>query len=232
MITLPSSASPLEAVFWKNVLVRYRSSTLRVIFSFLAPILVVVYLWKAIPDRQITAYLPLFIAYMSFILPFSVQPEMRSDLRYAAVIKSTPVSGIGVMLAQAACTLLYAIPGIIGMGLAFWFLMPASRGELLYASSITAVFLLFSNTTAFMIAGLLYPNNKDIAQNYLCVIVGMIFSGIIFAPTVVIAFFTKWYLGLSITGSAAAVCLANVILGAAGVTLAGQIYRAYEPSGE
>ena len=232
MITLPSSASPLEAVFWKNVLVRYRSSTLRVIFSLLAPILVVIYLWKAIPDKQVVAYLPLFIAYMSFILPFSVQPEMRSDLRYAAVIKSTPVSGVGVMLAQAACTLLYAIPGIIGMGLAFWFLMPASRGELLYASSITAVFLLFSNTTAFMIAGLLYPNNKDIAQNYLCVIVGMIFSGIIFAPTVVIAFFTKWYLDLSISQSAAAVCLANIILGAAGVTLAGQIYRAYEPSGE
>jgi len=232
MVTLPSSASPLEAVFWKNVLVRYRSSTLRVIFSLLAPILVVIYLWQVIPDKQVVVYLPLFIAYMSFVLPFSVQPEMRSDLRYAAVIKSTPVSGLGVMLAQAACTLLYAVPGIFGMGLAFWFLMPASRGELLFASSVTAVFLLFSNTTAFMIAGLLYPNNKDVAQNYLCVIVGMIFSSLIFVPTVIIALFTKWYLGLSITESAAAVCLANVILGAAGVTLAGQIYRAYEPSGE
>jgi hypothetical protein len=229
---MPLSAKPWEAVFWKNVLVRFRSSTVRVFFSILAPIVFVVYIWQAIPDKGFAKYLPLFISYMAFVLPFAVQPEMRSDLRYAAVIKSTPIPAVGVMLAQAASNLLYAIPGLFGMGLAFWILLPASRGELLYASTITAVFILFSNTTAFMIAGLLYPNNKDIAQNYLCVIVGMLLSGFVFVPTVIIAFFTKWYLELSITESAAAVCLANVILGAAGVTLAGQIFRAYEPSGE
>lgn len=231
-VAIPAFGLGATAFLWKNLLLRHRIHRSQIIYMLLAPLLIVCLIGRFVTEPSLARYVPGLMIYIVWILSMMAQTEMRNDLKYANTVKSMPIAAWKIMSAQIAGSVLYLAGGTALFSLYLWMLLPPARGEVLVACAVASPFIGFANISASTISGLLYPETRDFAQNYLCGMIGFLMSSIAMAPTVVLSLVTHFLLGWPMYLTVVLVCVANMIVGMAGVTISGAIFRRFDPTSE
>jgi len=106
------------------------------------------------------------------------------------------------------------------------------RGPVFCACALGTPFLAFAIAPAGMIPAILYPDVRDMLQNYLAGLLTVAFVGMAVAPSAALGV-TYYYLVRRDPCAAIAVAAAaGLVMGAAGVCLAGRAFKAFDPTGE
>ena len=230
-VSIPPFGRGAVALCWKNLVSKYRMSSTHLIALLVAPLLLIL-IKHFVKTTMVLHFLPVILVYMVFLLSIMAAAEVRAELRYANILKPMPIAAWKVMLAQAVNASLY-----LGLGIAFfaglmYVLLPETRGQLLLVSAVTAPFIGFACVSAAMIPSLLYPDTRDAAQNYIYNLVGFLLVSVATIPTIVLGVALLWIADLPAWIGLTAVCGANTIVGAAGISVAGSIFRRFDPTAE
>jgi hypothetical protein len=169
---------------------------------------------------------------MVWILSMTAQVEMRTEFKHSNIVKSMPIAAWKIMFAQTIGTVVNLTLGMLAFAILMWLLLPQSRTWILGASTIIAPFLGFAVVPAMIIPGIMYPNTRDILQNYISGMFSCLLVSVAVAPTVVLGVLLFFVFPNSKLLFVTAVCLSNIIMGVAGITLAGAVFRRYDPTSE
>lgn len=222
------------ALVWKNLLLKYRVSRAQAALMIVMPLVAIYMVQRFVgpKDRFMLQYLPFGLLYIIWILSMTAQAEMRSELKQANILKSMPIAAWKVILAQNISAVAYLTAGVAAFAVSIWAFIPETRPDLLLLCSISAPFFAFANVSAMSISSILYPDMRDISQNYIFGMVGFLLIAIAALPTLVLGgilwgvFRLPWYI------TAACISVANIIVGAAGISIAGLLFRKFDPTGE
>lgn len=232
LLLIPAFGRGATALLWKNLLTRYRMSWSQAILVLIMPALVLYMVQRTLQIQDILENLPYILVYISYILSITVQPQVRTELKHANILKSMPIAGWKVVLVQALSGAIYLSLGIGVFAASMWLLIPASRTHLLTVCALASPALGFACISATIIPALMYPDSKDSAQNFFCNFVGFALTSVAVLPTIAIGIVmlglldAPWYLTL------APIWVVNVIIGSAGIAVAGCIFRRFDPTGE
>jgi len=220
------------ALLWKDVMLRYRMHGPRLLLMAAAPVLLVFSLRRFVDDPDIARTIPLVVVYVAWIMSMMIQGEARAELRHANILKSMPIAGWKAVLSQCVSYTIYIAVGTELLAASMWFLMPRVQGPELLAAALVVPFIVFGSVWTSILVGLLYPDSRDLAQNYVGVIVTGLIGFIPLVPTVTVSIAMILFTDYAPYLTAAAVCAANLILGAGGVALVGLVYRRFDPTSE
>lgn len=230
-ISVPPFGRGAVALCWKNMVSKYRMSSTHLIALVVTPALLIL-VRHFVKTIMVLHFLPVILIYMVFVLSIMAAAEVRAELRYANILKPMPIAAWKVMLAQALNASIY-----LGLGIAFfagcmYILLPETRGQLLLTTAITAPFVGFACVSSATIPSLLYPDTRDAAQNYIYNLVGFLLVSIATIPTLVLGIALLWVADLPSWMGLTAICAANTIIGAAAISVAGSIFRRFDPTTE
>lgn len=229
---IPPFGRGAVALLWRGIVTRYRMSWVQLGAMLVVPAIIMFIVQSSIPEKEILRYMPFLLGYITFILSFAVQPQVRAELKQANILKSMPISSWKVMLVQTVNGSLFLGSGILIMALSMWIFIPATRTELLYTCVVGSLFLGFACISATIVPALLYPDTRDSMQNFLCNLVGMMLIPIAIIPTVVLGLVLIGLAGMPVYIALIPICVANAIVGAAGISISGAIFRKYDPTGD
>ncbi len=229
---IPPFGRGAVALLWKGLLTRYRMSLNQIIAMIVLPALLCYLLQTFIPLNEIRKYLPVILVYLSFVLSITAQPQVRSELKHANILKSMPIAPWKVMLVQSVNGAAYLSAGILMFAASMWIFVPLARNEILYASALGSPFLGFSCISATIIPALIYPDMRDSAQNFFCNLIGFMLISIVIVPTVMMGVVFFGVLDISLYLALIPLCAVNLLIGAAGVAVAGAIFRRFDPTSE
>lgn len=229
---IPPFGEGATAFVWKNLVLRYRVYRGQIIFMAILPLVVVYAIRRFVPDQDFARYVPFAMVYIVWILSMAAQAEMRAELRYANTVKSMPIAAWKVVFAQVMSSVAYMTSGLALFAFYLAVLVPASRGPILWSCLIAAPSVGFATIPGALIASLMYPDAKDMAQNYLCGMLGFLLSSLAVIPTVVIGAASILLLHLPIYIAVALIFAANLLVGAAGISMAGVVFRKFDPTTE
>lgn len=230
---IPPFGRGATALIWKNLLVRYRMSAGQLVIMLLLPVVLALLVQHTLGSVEgATRFFPFLLVYISFVLSVTVQPQIRAELKQANILKSMPIAGWKVMLVQILNGSAYLAGGILLFATALWALVPGSRTSYLPACAIMAPFLGFACISATSIPALMYPDTRDSTQNFTCNLLGFILTSIAVVPTIVIGLVLVLVEKTSIWIALGPICVANLIIGSAGVVISGAIFRKFDPTSE
>jgi len=239
MLVIPPFGRGAVALLWKGLLTRYRMSAGQLAAMLVLPALLCYLLGNFDPISDILKYLPVILVYLSFVFSITVQPQVRSELKYANILKAMPIAPWKVMLVQSISGTGYLSLGILTFAAAMWLFMPAARNDVLRACVIVSPFLGFSCISAAVIPALTYPDTRDTTQNFFCNLVGFALIIVAAVPSIVLGTLLVW---LTYTPSQASpiiplwitvpLCAVNLLIGAAGVSISGAVFRKFDPTSE
>lgn len=230
-ISVPPFGKGATAIFWKNMISKYRMSSTPLIVVMVLPLALLV-VRHFVKEAAVLRMLPMMLVYMVYVLSIVAAAEIRAELRYANILKSMPIPAWKVMAVQAIYSAAYLGGGVAIFAGCMYVVLPQTRGELLLASAVCAPFIGFACVGAAMIPSLLYPDARDAAQNYIYNLVGFLLVSIALIPTIVLGIVLWWLLGVPQHAMLVAICAANLLVGAAGVSIAGSIFRRFDPTSE
>lgn len=228
---LPPFGRGAVAILWKNLLTKYRMSSAPVVVLLVLP-LGLFLIRHFVKQPFMFNLLPGILIYMVYVLSIVAAAEVRAELKYANILKSMPISAWKVMLAQAVYGAVYLGLGVAAFAICMAIVIPQTRGELLLLSAVAAPFIGFASISAAMIPSLLYPDSRDAAQNYIYNLVGFLLVSIAMIPTVVLGAVLWWLVGAPQYVTILSICAANVLVGAAAVSISGSIFRRFDPTSE
>ena len=231
-LKIPAFGRGATALLWKDLLIKYRVSRSQLLGMTILPIIITYAIAYAVKEAAILKYIPAIMLYLVWIMSMTVQSELRNDIKYANIIKAMPIPAWHVVFMGAIGRVLYLTAGVLVFAAAMWIIIPHSRGELLFACVIASPFLGFVNTSVSIIPSILYPDSNDMTQNYLSGIIGFFLMSIVLIPTIIIGIFSVLVLKSSFYTTAALISAANIIIGAAGIAIAGLVYRKFDPSSD
>ncbi|MFQ3550108.1 MAG: putative ABC exporter domain-containing protein [Armatimonadota bacterium] len=221
------------ALFWKYLIQKYRISKKQIIFMvaipFLAMYLITVFAKTETAIRAMQ-YMPIILLYIVWILSITVHAELGSELRHANIIKSMPIAPWKVMLAQISGGTFYITFGTLFFALAMVVVIPQTRNEYLLASLSIAPSLCFVSISAMTLAGILYPNTGDVAQNYISGMVGFVFISLAAFPTMVLIIFYQWLPIFTLPIQALTIIIANLLYAGGWIALSGIAFKKYDPT--
>jgi hypothetical protein len=229
---IPPFGQGATAFLWKNLLLRYRLHWRQLALMAVLPLLIVYSVRRFATDDSVAQNIPYAMAYIVWILAMAAQAEMRADLKHSNTVKAMPISAWKLVLAQVLSSVVYLSAGIGLFSFLLWLLVPASRGPALIATALATPFVGFANVSAAFIPGLLYPDARDVAQNYICGMVGFLLASVAILPTVVLGVTLIVVLRASPMVALIPVAIANLLVGVAGVSIAGAIFRRFDPTSE
>jgi hypothetical protein len=232
LLVIPPFGRGAAALLWKNLLIRYRMSWVQLLLVLVLPAVVVIAVQRTVAGDEILQNLPFVLIYMAFLMSITVQPQVRAELKHANILKSMPISAWKVMLVQTLNGSLYLSAGILVFAASIWAFVPAARTDLLAVCAIGSVFLGFACVSATIIPALLYPDTRDQAQNFFCNLTGIMLISVASVPTIVLGVVLVVLVGMSHYAALIPICAVNAILGAAGVSISGAIFRRFDPTGE
>ena len=231
-LPIPAFGQGAAALVWKNLLTKYRVSRTQLILMAILPIVIIFSIRRMISDARVLQNMPLLLLYSTYILSLMSQVEFRAELRHANILKAAPIPAWKAMLAQVITGTIYLAAGITILAAAMWFVIPETRGSLLIMCMVSAPFIGFATISAATIPSLLYPDTRDAAQNYICNMLGFFLVSIAAIPTIVLGGtllgltdVPEWIIVLTVS-------VANVIVGASGVSIAGSIFCRFDPTSE
>lgn len=230
--TIPSFGEGAAALLWKSMLIRCRVLKNQLVLVLIVPPLLAFMLQRFITSDSILRNIPYVLWYITFVLSMTAQAEVRSELKHANILKSMPITAWKVMLVQALSGAVYIGAGVLVFSLSMWIFIPLVRTSLLLITALSSPFIGFACVAATLIPSLLYPDMHDSAQNYFCWMIGMLLVSIALIPTIVLGVVLLGIIGVSYYVALPAVCLANVIVGASAVSIAGSIFKKFDPTSE
>lgn len=230
---IPPFGAGATALVWKSLLLRYRVSKSQLGIMLVVPV-ILVYIIRQVTSsdqlRDILQYLPIVLLYVVWLLSLMAPTEVRSELKQANILKSMPIAAWKIMLAQAVNSVIYLTAGVFVFSAAMWAIIPQTRSETLFACALGAPFLGFANVSLTSIAGLAYPDARDVAQNYISGLLSFLLVSIAILPTVILALVCIYVFKTSYYTAAIVTSISNLALGAAGVTISGLIFRRFDPT--
>lgn len=229
---IPAFGGGATAFLWKNLVLRYRIYRGQLAFMVVVPLAIVYIIKRFVPDVDVMRNIPFAMIYIVWVLSMAAQGEMRADLRYANTMKSMPIAAWKLVLAQVGSSVIFLSLGTMVFAAYLWAIVPATRGPILACCTLTAPFVGFANIAAALIPAILYPDTRDVAQNYLCGLIGFLLASLALLPTVVLGILSYVVLKLTLVLTFAIVAAANLMVGSAGVAIAGAAFRKFDPTGE
>lgn len=230
---VPPFGTGATALLWKNLVLKYRAYQGQVIFIFLLSLVIAYLIRQLLPqDLGLAEYVPLLMIYVIWLLSIAAQAEIKAELKFANIVKSMPIAAWKIMLAQIAGPVIYSSSAVLMFSGFLWALVPESRGDLLIACTLLAPFVGFANISAAIIPGLLYPDTKDFAQNYISGMLGFVLTTLAILPTGVLGVCFIVLFKASIYITVAVIGAANLIIGVIGISIAGAIFRKFEPTND
>lgn len=232
-LAIPPFGQGAMAILWKSLLLRYRMSVTQLLMMIVLPA-VVVYVFKAAlqTEGKPLRYLPFVLVYVVGILSTTASSEMRSELKQANILKSMPVAAWKVMLVQAANSTIYLTLGACVFAVSMLLLVPEVHKDMLLACVAIVPSLGFMNVSLAIISAILYPDLRDPAQSFLGGLIAFLLIGLAFVPCAVIGVSLVLFAGRSYLAAAAAASAANLLIGSAGIAVAGVLFRRYDPTSE
>ncbi len=231
-VTVPAFGRGAVALFWKSLLTRYRVSHGQLLFTVMAPAVIVFIVKRFVADNWALSRTPILLLYVVWMISLTMQSELRTELRQANIVKPMPIAAWKVMLAQFVAGTLHLTGGVLVFAGAMWVMIPQARGELLTACTVGSPFLGFASMAATSIPALMYPDSRDAAQNYLCAMVSFILVFLCIVPTVVLSIAICYSLSRPLYAALAVVSAANLAVGAAATSIAGYAFRRFDPTTE
>lgn len=232
LLVIPPFGRGAMALLWKNLLIRYRMSWVQLVMVLILPGVVVIAIQRTVTANEILRNLPFVLVYMAFLMSITVQPQVRAELKHANILKSMPISAWKVMLVQTLNGSLYLTAGIGVFTASIWAFVPAARTDLLPVCAIGSIFLGFACVSATIIPALLYPDTRDQAQNFFCNLTGIMLISVAIVPTIVLGAVMFVLVGVPYYLALIPICIVNAVIGAAGVSVSGSIFRKYDPTSE
>lgn len=232
LLRIPPFGRGAVALLWKNLLIRYRMSMGQMIAMLVMPALLCYLLGRFVPVQSVMRYLPLTLLYLAFVLSITVQPQVRSELKHANILKSMPIEPWKIIFAMAAHGAIYLTAGILIFAVCMWIFVPPSRGSMLDVCAVSAPFLGFACISATIIPALMYPNMCDNAQNYFANLIGFILISIAVVPAAILGILLIFVWKTSCYFALVPLCIVNVLVGAACVAISGAIFRKFDPTSE
>ena len=110
--------------------------------------------------------------------------------------------------------------------------VPGTRTDLLKTCAIGSASLGFACVSATMIPALLYPDARDQAQNFFCNLIGVMMVSLAIIPTLVLGVVLLALVGVSFYVALVPICVANLVIGMAAVSISGAIFRRFDPTSE
>lgn len=228
---IPAFGRGAVALLWKDLLIRYRVSSAQR-FAMVVLIIAIIYASTYVAKSDlILKYTPVLLLYMVFLLSMMAQTDLRTDIKHVNITKAMPIAAWRIMLMGVAGSVLYMTAGVFVLAVALFAIVPQARGDLLIACMIAVPFLGFANASVSAIPSLLYPDTSDQAQNYLSGLVSLFLISVAMIPTVVLGIVSLWLFKTSFFITAVLISISNIIIGAAGISIAGLIFRKFDPSG-
>ncbi len=237
-LSIPPFGRGAMAILWKSLLLRYRISTTQLMMMAVLPVFLIYVIKVSLPTPELLSYLPMVLLYVVWAMSMLATAEMRSELKQANILKSMPIRAWKVMLAQAVNSTLYLSAGVFIFSAVMWILVPETRysdpnkGSLLLACMLGAPFLGFVNVSASIVSALLYPDARDPAQSFFGAMVSFILSTMALIPCVVIGLGMLFVLRSSYQNIAISISLANLVVGASGVMIAGILFHRFDPTSD
>jgi len=229
---IPPFGKGAVALLWKSLLGKYRMSRSQLLLMLVLPAVVVFIIQKFVPSSALLHNIPFALLYITFVLSMTAQPEMRAELKHANILKAMPIASWKVMLAQALYGATYLGAGVIMFAISMWTLVPQTRGDLLVICTLASPFIGFACVSATIIPAILYPDTRDVAQNYICNLLGFALVSIAIIPTLVLGIMLLGIAGISYYLALMIICAVNVIVGAAGISIAGAVFGRFDPTNE
>lgn len=232
LITFPPFGRGAVALLWRGLITRYRMSWVQLAAMLIMPAVIMFVVQRNIPEKEVLKYLPFVLGYMTFILSITVQPQVRVELKQANILKSMPISSWKIMLVQTLNGSLLLSAGILVFAAAMWVFVPVTRTDLLMLCVMGSIFLGFACVSVSIIPALMYPDTRDSVQNLLCNLFGMMLISIAIIPTVVLGLVLLGLAGTSTLVALIPICVANIVIGLAGTSISGAIFRKFDPTCE
>ena len=233
LLVIPPFGRGAAALLWKNLLIRYRMSWVQLVLVLILPAVVVIAIQRTLGvNKIILPNLPFVLIYMAFLMSITVQPQVRAELKHANILKSMPISAWKVMLVQTLNGSFYLTAGIAVFAASIWAFVPEARTDLIAVCAIGSVFLGFACVSATIIPALLYPDTRDQAQNFFCNLTGVMLISVAIVPTIVLWSVLVWLVGVPPYVTLIPICVVNVVLGLACVSISGAIFRRFDPTNE
>ncbi len=231
-LTLPPFGTGWSAMLWKNLQVRVRVRGWRMLLELAAPWLLAYAVGATQQNPELIKYTPLFIPYMAGMLAMTIQPEVRSEIKHASITKCMPITPWKVAMAHILESLAYVILFALFVSLAAVMMLPGIDRQLLAACALFTPFFAFALIPPLYIAALFYPNARDFVQNFLSVIVGLLFAAIAVTPTFALLLFNYVSLHLDMWPITLLLCSVDLVIGLGGAIIAGAVYDAFDPGAE
>lgn len=232
LLVIPPFGRGAVALLWKSLLIRYRMSWNQLALMLVLPGIIVFVIQRSLATEEIMRNLPFILLYMAFLMSITVQPHVRAELKHANILKSMPISAWKMMLVGAVNGSIYLTMGILVFAVSMWVFVPATRTDLLKTCAIGSASLGFACVSATMIPALLYPDMRDQAQNFFCNLFGVMMVSVAIIPTIVLGAVLLWLVGVPYYVALVPICAANLVIGAAAVSISGAIFRRFDPTSE
>ena len=229
---IPPFGTGAVALFWKNLVIRYRMSWTQIVLLFLLPAAVMFAIQRGVNVDEVRCNLPILLVYITYVMSITIQPQVRAELKHANILKSMPIAAWKVMLVQVLNGTLYLALGVGVCAVSMWIFVPATRNDLLKVCTIGSPFLGFACVSATVIPALMYPDTRDTAQNFFCNLFGFLLTSFVVIPTIVLGVVLLGLANVSYIGALIPMCFVNVLLGVVGVSVSGAIFRRFDPTGE
>lgn len=232
MMVIPPFGRGAVALLWKSLLIRYRMSWAQALLVFILPGALMFVVQRTVAAQEMLALLPFLLVYLTYIMSITIQPQVRAELKHANILKSMPIAAWKVMLVQIVNGSIYLTLGVLMFAASMWLFVPATRIDLLKVCAIGSPFLGFACVSATVIPALMYPDTRDAAQNFFCNVIGFMLISFAIIPTIVLGVVLFGLVKAPYYVALAPMCAVNLLLGAAGVSIAGAIFRRFDPTGD
>lgn len=232
--SIPPFGRGAVALVWKNLLIRYRMSKKQLALMLILPILLI-YLIKHYVGSEfddILRYAPAILVYIILILSNMASMDIRTELKHANILKSMPIAAWKLILAQILSITTYLCAGICVFALLMWAMLPQTRNDIMFFCIIVSFSLAFVNVSAISIACLLYPDTKDMSQNYLTGIIGFVLIAIALLPTIILTAALHFLFDSPLSVMAYTIFAVNCIIGCANTAISGVIFSKFDPTSE
>ena len=226
---IPPFGRGAVALVWKYILVQYRRMGWSLLALFVLPPLTAYAVNSLIRDKNMLSHAPYGILFVVWGFIFAAQQDLRSELRQADVIKSMPIRGIKIVLAQTFGQWLQLAAFVGIAGLSIYKLIPEADKEALTLVLVGSLSLAMSCIAASGIAVLMYPDSRDRFQLMVPAFVGTIFVSMALIPSIAVLV-VLLALHESILMLASALVVLNFILAWVALYIAGELFDRLDPT--
>jgi hypothetical protein len=228
---VPAFGRGAVALLWKSIVVRLRTSGVRLLVIMSVPVVISIIIGSALKELEVRRVVHVVLPYVAWILALMGQQEFRGELRLSNITKSMPVSPAGFIIAQVVYEWLpiLVVSGVSAVSLLV-FVPDIEPDHLAIAAMVSAAFG-FSCTSLVSIPVILYPNAGDKTQDLISHFIGFTLVGFALVPTAVIWIMSGFF-DLGTVLASVLIVLVNALISTAAIMIAAHLFARFDPTSD